>query len=202
MVKGYYHWLVAGIDFINLDNSQDQFDPPQMTWLQNLLNRDENDFSVRAIVLGMHEALPDSISADHSMNQFPAGVTSGRTAADWLVQFKQRSHKAVYILASHSHFYMEGIFNTPEWHARGEVPPGWIVGTAGAIRYKLPPAAKDAIESRPYVYGYMLATVDPSQPDPIKFEFHQLSESDVPTDVVSRYSPTLVHNCWANNAER
>jgi hypothetical protein len=201
-VKGYYHWQVAGIDFITLDNSTDAFDPGQMTWLHNLLDRDAQDFSIRALVLGMHEALPDSISADHSMNQSVAGTASGRTVSDWLVDFKVRTHKPVYVLASHSHFYMKGIFNTPEWLKRAAPLPGWIVGTAGAIRYPLPPSAGDAQQAKTGVYGYLLATVDPSQAEPITFEFHELSESDVPPDIVNRYSPALVHDCWVNNIQR
>jgi hypothetical protein len=200
-IRGYYHWLFSGVDFITLDNSTDAFDPGQLTWLHNLLDRDAKDYSVRTLVLGMHEALPDSISSDHSMNQSAAGTASGHTASDWLVDFKVRTHKPVYVLASHSHYYMKGIFNTPEWLKRAAPLPGWIIGTAGAIRYPLPPNAGDAAESKTAVYGYLLATVDPTKDDPIKFEFHELSETDVPSSVVSIYSPALVHNCWVNNIQ-
>lgn len=202
LVKGYYHWRISGIEFVTLDNSQDSFDDAQLTWLHNLLDHDAQDFSVRAIVLGMHEALPDSISADHSMNQFPAGTVSGRKASDWLVGFQVRSHKPVYVLASHSHFYMKGIFNTPEWLKRNATLQGWIIGTAGAIRYALPALAGNALAAKTRVYGYLLATVDVSKDDPIQFEFHELPESDVPPAIVNRYSPELVHNCWVNNAQQ
>jgi len=30
------------------------------SWLDNLLDRDAQDFSMRAVAVGMHEALPDS----------------------------------------------------------------------------------------------------------------------------------------------
>jgi calcineurin-like phosphoesterase family protein len=201
-VKAYYHWQMSGIEFVTLDNSAHTFEPAQLTWLHNLLDRDAQDFSIRAIVLGMHEALPDSISADHSMNQSAAGTAAGRTLSDWLVDFKARTHKPVYVLASHSHYYMQGIFNTPEWRKRGVPMPGWIIGTAGAIRYPLPPNAGDAKEAKTGVYGYLLATVDTSQEEPITFEFRQLAESDVPADVVARYTPALVHDCWVNNIRR
>jgi len=201
-VRGYYHWQMNGIDFITLDNSSDTFDPAQLTWLHNLLDRDAQDFSIRALVVGMHEALPDSISADHSMNQSAAGTETGRTASDWLVDFKVRSHKPLYVLASHSHFYMKGIFNTPAWLKRSAALPGWIVGTAGAIRYPLPANSADALAAKTGVYGYLLATVDPTQDDPIQFEFHELSEADVPSDIVNRFTPALVHECWANNIQR
>jgi hypothetical protein len=201
-VRGYYHWMVSGIDFINLDNSTNTFDKEQMGWLRNLLDNDAQNFSVRALVIGMHEALPDSISADHSMNQSAEGTATGRTASDWLVDFKVRTRKPVYVLASHSHFYMKGIFNTPQWLKRSAPLPGWIVGTAGAIRYPLPSNAGDALAAKTAVYGYLLATVDVTQPEPIQFEFRELSESDVPTDIVTRYSPALIHDCWVNNVQR
>ena len=46
--------------------------------------------------------------------------------------------RSVYVLASHSHYYMENIYNTEHWRLHGGVLPGWIVGTAGAVRYPLP----------------------------------------------------------------
>src|ERR1700751_4628912 len=144
-VRTWYHWLKDGIDFITLDNaSPDQFDPAQMSWLSKLLKRDGADASVRAIVVGMHEALPQSISASHSMDQSPQGEQSGRQAYQWLLDLKAKSHKPVYVLASHSHFYMDGIFNTDFWRTNGGVLPGWIIGTAGAERYALPANSNDA----------------------------------------------------------
>ncbi len=58
----------------------------------------------------MHEALPESISSNHSMDQSPDGQQSGRKVYEWLLDFKKKSGKPVYVLASHSHFYMDGIF--------------------------------------------------------------------------------------------
>jgi Calcineurin-like phosphoesterase len=199
-VRTWYHWLKDGIDFITLDNaSPDQFDPAQMSWLSKLLKRDGADASVRAIVVGMHEALPQSISASHSMDQSPQGEQSGRQAYQWLLDLKAKSHKPVYVLASHSHFYMDGIFNTDFWRTNGGVLPGWIIGTAGAERYALPANSNDAKAAKTRVYGYLLATVDSSKDDPIHFEFRELQESDVPDSVVSRYTQPVVHDCWVNN---
>jgi hypothetical protein len=200
-VRTWYHWLKDGIDFITLDNaSPDEFDANQMRWLGALLKRDTTNGSVRAVVVGMHEALPQSISSNHSMDQSPQGEQSGQQVYQWLLKFKQNSQKPVYVLASHSHFYMDGIFNTEFWRTHGGVLPGWIIGTAGAERYPLPPNASDAKEAKTHVYGYLLATVTDSKDNPIHFEFRELQESEVPPDVVSHYSPQLVHDCWANNA--
>lgn len=199
-VHTYYHWLKDGIDFITLDNaSADQFDAAQLRWVSAVLKRDAADASVRAVVAGMHEALPESISKDHSMNQSPQGEDSGRKVYQWLLDFKQNSHKPVYVLASHSHFYMEGIFNTEYWRTHGGILPGWIIGTAGAERYALPSNSGDAKQAKTYVYGYLLATVSDSNDDPIHFEFHELQESDVPSNVVARFTPGLVHECWVDN---
>jgi hypothetical protein len=199
-VRTYYHWTNHGIDFITLDNaSPDQFDAKQMHWLSAVLKRDEADSSVRAVIAGMHEALPQSISSNHSMDQSAQGEQSGQQVYQSLLKLKAASHKPVYVLASHSHYYMEGIFNTEFWRTHGGVLPGWIIGTAGAERYPLPPNAGDAKQAKTRVYGYLLATVSDSKEDPVQFVFRELQESDVPADVVARYTPGLVHECWVAN---
>src|SRR5215470_3030733 len=104
-LKTYYHWVERGVDFVTLDNaSTDQFDEEQAKWIERVLARDAADPSIRTIIVGMHAALPDSLSASHSMNEWTQGEQSGRRVyADLL---KARSDgKRVYVLASHSHFY-------------------------------------------------------------------------------------------------
>ncbi len=82
---------------------------------------------------------------------------------------RNSAHKRVYVLASHSHFYMENIFDTPEW--KGKVLPGWITGTAGAVRYRLPAAAGPSQKAMTDVYGYLLGTAAPD--GSISFAFHK-----------------------------
>ena len=155
----YYHWVERGIDFINLDNAtHDQFDAEQMKWVEALLARDTGDPTIRTVIVGMHAALPDSISSGHSMNEWTEGAASGRRVYQDLLRLRNESHKKVYVLASHSHFFMDGIFNTDHWRTNGGVLPGWIVGTAGAVRYPQPPNHSDAKNYKEYVYGYLLAT--------------------------------------------
>ncbi|PYV60563.1 MAG: hypothetical protein DMG95_13960, partial [Acidobacteria bacterium] len=159
------------------------------------------DESVRTIVVGMHEALPESISANHSMNEYPSGTETGRRVYQMLLKMQNDSHKFVYVLASHSHYFMEGIFNTPYWKANGGELPGWIVGTAGAERYPLPPAAKDAKIAKTNVYGYLVGTVNP-EGEPagtIKFKFEELKEDSIPADVVQRFTKPFVHECFEDN---
>jgi Calcineurin-like phosphoesterase len=199
-IQTYYHWVKDGIDFINLDNATDsEFDREQITWVEKVLANDGANADIRTIVAGMHEALPDSISEGHSMAETGDGVTSGRRVYTDLLRAQNEFHKHVYVLASHSHYYMDGIFNTDYWRANGGVLPGWIVGTAGAVRYPLPPDSKNARVAETNVYGFVLATVRPG--GEITFTFERLNESSVPRAVVDRYTPEFVHWCFAENSE-
>lgn len=197
--KAYFHWKQSGIDFLYLDNATlDQFDTKQMQWIEEILHKDENDLEIKTIVVGLHESLPDSLADQHSMSDSQVGKRSGRQVYGDLVK-AQAKGKKIYVLASHSHFYMKGIFNTEYLRSRGTVLEGWIIGTAGAYRYKLSPHASDAQEARAAVYGYLLATVAPD--GTIDFTFKQLEESDVPKPISSRYNPKFVHWCFAENHE-
>lgn len=198
----YYHWIRDGIDFIYLDNATtDQFDAAQMKWIKEVLDRDRKDDSIRTLVVGMHEALPESISANHSMDEYSSGIQTGRQVYAMLLSIQNDAHKTVYVLASHSHYFMEGIFNTPYWKAHGGVLPGWIVGTAGAERYRLPAAASDAKAAKTDVYGYMVATVNPAgEPrGTIQFTFVEFTEDSIPSDVAQRFTKSFVHECFVGN---
>jgi hypothetical protein len=199
-VKTYYHWIQGGVDFIYLDNaSPEQFDSVQMAWFDDVLRRATVNSDVRAVVVGMHEALPDSLAASHSMNDFPVATASGREAYTALVHFREQTQKHVYILASHSHFYMSGIFDSDYWRAHGGVLPGWIIGTGGAMRYPLPPDASRAQEAREKVYGYLLAKVHPD--GSIDFNFREVTRKDVPHAVSKRYTPQFADYCFNENAD-
>jgi hypothetical protein len=155
-----------------MDNSRNAgFGEDQLAWLDTVLKEDVTDKNVRAVVVGMHRALPNSLACGYSMNGDPhssaednrKSTESGRTAYKYLWQFQNTTGKGVYVLASHSHFFMENIFDTPYWNNRNEKTPdilktenerqettlnGWPIGTAGAIRYRLPdslPATTPAI---------------------------------------------------------
>ena len=201
--RSYYHWRHEGVEFISLDNATpDEFDAAQLKWLSAVLHRARHDAAVRAIVVGMHEALPESLARGHSMSDFPAGEASGLRVYAQLLEAHR--FKPVYVLASHSHFIMQGIFNTPYWHEHGGVLPGWIVGTAGAYRYALPPGSSQAAFAKTHVYGYLLANVAPpgaGGKDPIHFEFKELKEVDTPHEVAAKYGADFVHHCYAENAQ-
>jgi len=197
LLKTYAHFVRGGVDFVTLDNaSHDQFDAAQMGWLASVLRRDAEDPAITAVVAGMHCALPDSIAASHSMSDWELGEVTGRRAYAMLLDL-QKSGKRVYVLASHSHYYMRGIFDTPYWRVHGGVLPGWIVGTSGAVRYKLPKGAEYAEEAKTDVYGYLLASV--GSDGAIRFEFREISEGDIPASVVARFTPAFVHDCFEKN---
>lgn len=198
-LKTFFHWMQGGIDFINLDNATDDaFDQAQLLWFERTLKLDAANPSVLTVVVGMHEALPDSISANHAMDESESGLTSGRRVYRDLLKLQNDSHKHVYVLASHSHYYMEGIFNTDYWRASGGVLPGWIIGTAGAVRYALPPPQTEAQAAETNVYGYLRATVKPG--GEIDFTFRKLNESDIPAPVVEKYKQDFVHWCFEKNS--
>jgi len=199
-LRAYYHWIEGPVDFIYLDNATaDQFDNAQMTWLRGVLDRARRNPEIRSVVVGMHEALPDSISAGHSMNESPAGTESGRRVYRQLLDLQNTGKKNVYVLASHSHYFMDGIFNTEYWRTNGGVLPGWIVGTAGAVRYALPANWKDAARAETNVYGYLQGTVQAD--GSVTFEFQPVTEADVPASVVGRYKTEFVHWCFAENRQ-
>ncbi|MFI5116180.1 MAG: metallophosphoesterase [Terriglobales bacterium] len=196
VLKTYYHWTERGVDFISMDNaSAEEFDAAQMTWLKGVLARDAKDSSIRTVVLGMHAALPDSLSAGHSMNDSAQEQSSGRIVYAELAAFLHNTKKNVYVLASHSHFVMNNIYATA-CHA-GDVRPGWIVGTAGAVRYRLPQDHAAAGVALTDVYGYLLATVAPD--GGMTFEFKEVKEADVPASVVNEFSHQQVNWCFAQN---
>jgi hypothetical protein len=211
--RNYYHWIQGGVDFIYLDNSGNLLGTDQINWFEKMLASARKNDVVKSIVVGMHEALPDSISSDHAMcddthapdkrppnDKYPYDLScaEGRKVYKELLDFQSAGPKKnVYVLASHSHFYMQGIFNTkPE----AERLPGWIVGTAGAIRYELPKdkSAKPD-DARTNVYGYLLGTVD--QNGKIDFKFQEVKESDVPGRVSKQYPAQLINWCFAHNSE-
>jgi Calcineurin-like phosphoesterase len=195
----YYHWIQNGVDFISLDNGPSQFDLLQVAWFERVLANDSADPTVLTIVAGMHEALPESISKSHSMNETEPGTETGKRVYGDLLDAQNKGRKRVYVLASHSHYFMDGIFNTPYWHDHGGVLPGWIIGTAGAQRYPLPPEKSSAKAATTNVYGFLVATASPS--GQIRFDFQHLNEHDVPVDVTARYTPQFVHWCFAENSK-
>ena len=153
----YFHFVWKGVDIIYLDNASiydDQnpnkqpdpgFSEEQLTWLDLLLKRDEADPQVKTIIIGMHAALPESSSRDHAMDRNCSAFCNGKRAYERL-RVTQSKGKKVYVMASHSHYFEEFIFDTPENGGHGL--PGWIVGTAGAEQYR--PEIK---------YGYLLVEV-------------------------------------------
>lgn len=201
-LKTYYHWVLNGIDFFSLDNvTPDQFDVYQLHWFETILKRDEHDPSIRTLVVGMHEPLPNTISTYNMAKQFNGisgtGSETGHRVGAELLLARNEFHKHVYILDGHDHFYLRGTMNTNYWRTHGGVLPTWTVGTAGATRYPLPDNATEAIRAVDNVYGYVLATVQPD--GQIQFHFHPIVESQVSASVVQEFTPQFVNWCFTEN---
>jgi hypothetical protein len=199
MVTTYYHWIQRGVDFISMDNaSADMFDAGQMAWFKQVLAADAKNPAVRTVVLGMHAALPDSSSAGHSMNDSAQQQETGRKVYAQLSAFRKTTGKNVYVLASHSHFVMNDVYNTA-CH-KDDVLDGWIMGSAGAVRYRLPPQLDQAKIAMTDIYGYLLATVAPD--GKITFQFRDIKPSDVPAGMVKEFSDEQVKWCFEQNTSK
>jgi hypothetical protein len=194
-VRTYYHWVMHGsIDFISLDNADNTFDLEQMAWIRGRLAEDRKSSAITTIVLAAHEALPGSKGMSHSMCDSPAGIESGREVYNLLWDL-HGARKKVYLLASHSHFIMDDVYNTPYWN--GRVLPGWIVGTAGAVRYRLPPGQTGSSLARADVYGYLLAAV--LSDGSIQFEFHEIGLDDMRLANAGKIPDPLIQWCYSEN---
>ena len=197
LVKTYYHWVERGVDFITMDNaSADMFDANQMTWFQSVLARDAKDPAIRTVVLGMHASLPDGLSAGHSMNDSAQEASSGRIVYSQLVAFRNSTRKNIYVLASHSHFVLNNVYDTA-CRSKDEVLTGWIMGSAGAVWYLLPLDHAPSTVAMTDVYGYLLGTV--ARDGTITFEFRRVEEPDVPANVVKEFTQQQVDWCFAHN---
>ena len=197
-VQPWYHWIRNGVDFITLDNADyEEFTVGQLRWLRAVLNLDlAPNSGVKSIVLGMHEALPNSTSVDHGMNDWAKGTQTGETVYTWLYD-ANAAGKHVYILASHSHYYSPNIFYTYYWYEyySKTMLPGWIIGAAGAHRYALPQGADK--DSKTYIYGFMQGTVHPD--GVIDFALHELSEDDLIKSKWPNAPLAAIQDCVDNN---
>lgn len=217
-LTAYYHWKQHNIDFIYLDNSSnDGFVDPddansgkqhQIEWFEQVLAADKADANVRTVIVGMHRALSNSLACGHSMNgdvgnESKQSLDGGRRVYEDLMKWRHDSNKFVYVLASHSHFYMDGIFETPYWEHRKigkDVLPGWIVGTAGAIRYNLPRYPEDFLKkhhAQTDVAGYLLASV--KDDGEVRFDFKEVNQSDLPQSIQDVYGSEFVGKCFKDN---
>lgn len=195
--RSYFHWVMNdSIDFINLDNAAgNAFDKDQMAWIRARLAADLRSDAITTVVAGMHEALPGSQGSSHSMCESPEGIDSGREVYKMLWDL-QKAGKKVYVLASHSHFVMDDVYRSGYW--KDQVLPGWIVGTAGAVRYRLPPGITAGKIARTDVYGYLLATV--MSDGSIEFEFKEMRLDDLNRANPDR-PPSLVRWCFEENKD-
>jgi len=199
-LRTYYHWIQNGVDFINTDNAEYTYDAAQLRWLKDRFEYDRTHPEITTVVIGGHGALPHSLSCDHSMNETANGERSGITVYKQLLVL-MKAGKKVYSFASHSHFKLENVYDTDYWRANGGVIPGWIVGTAGATRYRLPDTAEGMPASRAQtdVYGYYLATV--AQDGTLTVDFREVKRADIPAQVEATFGKKTVDACFNSNSD-
>jgi hypothetical protein len=199
--RTYFHWTERGVDFINLDNAtSDAFDVAQLAWFDAVLDADLADRRITTIVAGMHESLPYSQSDGHSMCMSTSGRESGQHVYARLAQANKAKH--VYVLSSHSHFYLADVYDTDHWRDAangGVVLPGWVIGTAGAERYALPAGVTPGADAREHVYGYMTGRV--AAGGTIAFAFHELGEAELQAVRTADYGADDVAFCVAQNPD-
>jgi hypothetical protein len=200
-VRTYFHWVVDGVDFIYLDNADDVFADAELAWVTKLIAADQANPQIRALMVGMHAALPDSYSADHSMNQGSDQGMSGRIVYKQLLELRAQTSKPVYVVASHSHYFLSDIYNTGKWQLNGGVLPGWIVGTGGAQFYSVPPGVKGFTKYAEGQYGYVLVTVNSAKTsrDPIQLKFTQIKEAEIGPEIVNKFGADALHFCFSGN---
>jgi len=172
-------------------------DDPQDHTLRTYYHWIDHSDEVRGIVVGMPAALPGSFGNAHSMSDWAQGENSGREVYQALLHAQDAAHKHVYLLASHSHFYMEDVYRTDIW--KGQVLPGWIIGTAGAVRYRLPAGAAPGGKAMTDVYGYLIGTA--VSDGSIDFSFQKLSVADLLRANKGRLPESLVHWCDEENKQ-
>ncbi len=199
-LRAYYHWIENGVDFINTDNADYAYDSDQLRWLKERFEYDKAHPEIKAVVLGGHGALPHSLSCNHSMNQTANGERSGVTVYRQLLDL-MKAGKKVYSFASHSHFKLENSYDTEYWRANGGVIPGWIIGTAGAKRYRLPDTTAGMPVSRAQtdVYGYYLVTI--AADGTLTVDFREVKRADVPAEVESTFGTKTVDACFSGNRD-
>jgi hypothetical protein len=198
-VGPWYHWTRDGVDFITLDNaSREEFSDAQLRWLRGVLDRDlAPNSGIRAIVAGMHEALPHSRGSEHAMDDWDLGLRTGELVYTWFYD-AQAAGKHVYLFASHSHYYSPNIFDTPYWKQHSAtVVPGWIIGAAGAHRYQLPKTAEKTAKA--HIYGYVQGHVHAD--GTIDFVLHELSEDDLVQAKWPNAPLDAIHECYVHNGD-
>ncbi len=138
---------------------------------------------------------------DEEKTRSTKGTQSGRRAYGDLVQWKHETNRRVYVLASHSHYFMQDLYDTPYWNnpAHGEVLPGWIVGSAGARRNRLPDLSAEMLaktKAETDVWGYLRGKV--SKNGEITFDFIKVSAKDLPKKFHDLYGDDLIVGFCSN----
>jgi len=147
-----------------------------MGWFERTLAKDLADPAVTAVVAGMHKALPESISAGHSMNESPNGIESGRSVYADLLRAQNDAHNTSTFSRAIRTITWTGFLIPPTGSRTAACCRGGSWGPRERLRYALPPNSADAHGALMNVYGSLVGTVQPN--GEIGFEFEKLAEAD------------------------
>ncbi len=90
------------------------------------------------------------------------------------------------------------MYDTPYWRQHtSKVVPGWIIGSAGALRYALPKTAHPGAKT--HIYGFMQGVVHGD--GAIDCTLHELSEEDLIRARWPNAPLDAIHECFLHNAE-
>ena len=156
-LRANYHWVNRNIDFIALDNaSKDQFDAAQLKWFHSVVDRDEKS-DRDSDSGGGHHRSPGSFGESHSMSESAQGQkrADGRFTKRCGMPRTWPTRRSTFWPATPTSSWKTCI--TP-MRGRAMCFPGWIVGTAGAVRYRLPKGTTTGPKAMTDVYGYMVGT--------------------------------------------
>ncbi len=93
---------------------------------------------------------------------------------------------------------MEDVYHTDYW--KDKVLPGWIVGTAGAVRYKLPDgAAAGGRLAKQGVYGYMIGSV--ADDGSVSFTFTETALEELLRANQGKQPEALIRWCYSENKQ-
>ena len=141
-LKAYYHWNEHNVSFYTLDNSTaDQFDNAQLRWFEagaGARRRSIPAFApwCLACTRRCRTALPQTTPWTTSPQASKAAAACMPICS---ASSGRRTNASTCSLQPFPLLYGGNLYNTAHWRTHGGVLPGWIVGTAGAVRYPLPP---------------------------------------------------------------
>src|SRR6202012_1232789 len=89
---------------------------------------------------------------------------------------------------------------TAAWQAKGGVLPGWLIGTAGAEHYSVPPEGKSFTTWAENEYGDAVGRVTPGGgAHSIDVQFVPVKSKDLDSGATSEFGADAIDFCFSGN---